>query len=151
MAASEHDRRPQPGWFEDPAGGGGTRWWDGIQWTDHTFRPQPNEPSARAERWTAALAHLGVPLCSALLPALIWSSSPPGSFARTHARQAFSFQVTFLAVWVVLVSLQFFGVLSPLVLVATLGGVLLFEFPNVLAALAGRQPVRLIPFEPLPE
>ena len=26
---------PGAGWYPDPAGGGGTRYWDGIQWTSH--------------------------------------------------------------------------------------------------------------------
>jgi Protein of unknown function (DUF2510) len=27
---------PDAGWYPDPAGGGGQRWWDGVGWTDHT-------------------------------------------------------------------------------------------------------------------
>ena len=27
---------PQAGWYPDPAGGGGERWWDGVGWTNHT-------------------------------------------------------------------------------------------------------------------
>lgn len=27
---------PVPGWYADPAGGGGLRYWDGAQWTPHT-------------------------------------------------------------------------------------------------------------------
>ncbi|MGB6058934.1 MAG: DUF5684 domain-containing protein [Microthrixaceae bacterium] len=26
---------PQPGWYPNPAGGSGLRWWDGNAWTDH--------------------------------------------------------------------------------------------------------------------
>ena len=29
-----------PGWYADPSGQPGTRWWDGAQWTDHT-QPAP--------------------------------------------------------------------------------------------------------------
>ena len=28
-----------PGWYADPSGQPGTRWWDGAQWTDHTQPP----------------------------------------------------------------------------------------------------------------
>jgi scramblase/uncharacterized protein DUF2510 len=30
---------PPPGWYPDPAGGAGTRWWDGRGWTDHVQAP----------------------------------------------------------------------------------------------------------------
>lgn len=33
----------QPGWYPDPNGGGGLRWWDGTQWTQHV-QPQQAQP-----------------------------------------------------------------------------------------------------------
>jgi hypothetical protein len=30
---------PQPGWYADPTGVATSRWWDGVQWTDHTQPP----------------------------------------------------------------------------------------------------------------
>jgi hypothetical protein len=36
-----------PGWYDDPHAGGGKRWWDGAQWTDHVAAP--TAPAARAE------------------------------------------------------------------------------------------------------
>src|SRR5271167_4068288 len=33
-----------PGWYEDPAGGPGQRWWDGYAWTESTVLPQNPPP-----------------------------------------------------------------------------------------------------------
>jgi hypothetical protein len=48
------DSNPRPDWYADPAGSGGERYWDGVQWTEQTrsagshtappappFAPQP--------------------------------------------------------------------------------------------------------------
>jgi uncharacterized protein YxjI len=37
---------PPPGWYPDPAGGPGTRWWDGTSWTEHVQQPAPPAPAA---------------------------------------------------------------------------------------------------------
>jgi uncharacterized protein YxjI len=41
---------PPPGWYPDPAGRGGTRWWDGQGWTDHVQEavPPPSAPPPAA-------------------------------------------------------------------------------------------------------
>ncbi|QEO10626.1 DUF2510 domain-containing protein [Protaetiibacter larvae] len=35
---------PAPGWFPDPAGSGGERWWAGDAWTDHVRATTPEPP-----------------------------------------------------------------------------------------------------------
>jgi hypothetical protein len=35
-----------PGWYPDPAGGAGKRWWDGSRWTDNIQEPEPVAPAA---------------------------------------------------------------------------------------------------------
>src|ERR1019366_3601220 len=37
---------PGPGWFADPAGSGGQRYFDGTNWTEHVMPPPPPPPPA---------------------------------------------------------------------------------------------------------
>jgi uncharacterized protein YxjI len=37
---------PPPGWYPDPAGRAGTRWWDGQGWTEHAQQAAPPPPPA---------------------------------------------------------------------------------------------------------
>jgi uncharacterized protein YxjI len=39
---------PPPGWYPDPAGGPGTRWWDGASWTEHVQQPAAPPPPVPA-------------------------------------------------------------------------------------------------------
>src|ERR1700757_4922126 len=39
-----------PGWYPDPAGGPGQRWWDGYAWSEAVVLPQPAPPPP----WTGA-------------------------------------------------------------------------------------------------
>jgi uncharacterized protein len=54
---------PPPGWFPDPRGGRGTRWWDGEDWTDHV-QDEPASPPVTPE-----------PASTAVTPA--WAHSAP--------------------------------------------------------------------------
>jgi hypothetical protein len=38
---------PPPGWYPDPAGSPGTRWWDGQGWTEHLQQPAPPPVAGR--------------------------------------------------------------------------------------------------------
>lgn len=37
---------PEAGWYDDPQGGGGRRWWDGERWSEHTTPPPGSIPPA---------------------------------------------------------------------------------------------------------
>ena len=44
----------QPGWYDDPYGTGGLRWWDGRQWTEHATPPPPDAAHVLAAEEVAA-------------------------------------------------------------------------------------------------
>ena len=52
---------PQPGWYADPSGAPGQRWWDGRQWTEHTQIPPPVRVSdpGRVQHQVQQQANLG--------------------------------------------------------------------------------------------
>lgn len=39
---------PEAGWYDDPQGGGGMRWWDGERWSEHTTPPPGSLPEPAA-------------------------------------------------------------------------------------------------------
>lgn len=50
---------PPAGWYPDPTGRAGLRWWDGLDWTDHRRAPLPaarQEFTSHADRDSAAEA-----------------------------------------------------------------------------------------------
>jgi hypothetical protein len=48
-----------PGWYPDPAGGPGQRWWDGYAWTDATVLPERAPPPPPP--WASAAPPQGPP------------------------------------------------------------------------------------------
>ncbi|ARC55649.1 Cytadherence high molecular weight protein 3 [Frondihabitans sp. 762G35] len=41
MSDSTGNAAPQPGWYPNPSGDPGYRWWDGRGWTEHVRAPEP--------------------------------------------------------------------------------------------------------------
>jgi hypothetical protein len=45
-----------PGWYPDPAGSNGQRYWDGTTWTGHLSPTPPPSSVVRGRRWRRGLA-----------------------------------------------------------------------------------------------
>lgn len=83
----------QPGWYQDPHGGGGQRWWDGERWSEHTIPPPPAPsppgvipppPSGAPPAGTAPAGPAGpafVPAPGDPAPAVRPAATPPGAAA----------------------------------------------------------------------
>lgn len=59
-----------PGWYPDPAGGPGQRWWDGYAWNEATILPQQAPPSpwaATPPPWAVASERLATHNTDALV------------------------------------------------------------------------------------
>lgn len=65
---------PGPGWYPDPAGGGGQRYWDGTAWGPVAPPPQPPPPPRRSSVWPAFLAGVSPALLIVGLPLLCCGS-----------------------------------------------------------------------------
>ena len=98
----------------------------------------------RRDRALAAASHLGFPLWSVVLPLAFWAASPPESFIRGHARQAFSLQCIVLLAWATaMVFVAFQNDFRPALAVAA--SALLTELVQIIRAIAGRRPFALLP------
>jgi hypothetical protein len=76
-----------PGWYPDPAGGAGQRWWDGYTWTESVVVPQqpppppwagsppPSGPPMQAAPWAAASERLHTYNASGLVASELGMSS----------------------------------------------------------------------------
>lgn len=71
---------PAAGWYSDPGGSGGLRWWDGQQWTDHLRPAAPATPPADAA--TAATSHAA----ASVTPEPAGAGSGPSPAAQGPAR-----------------------------------------------------------------
>ena len=133
------------GWYPDSEVPGSLRWWDGVQWTEERAVQAPSATSARSERVWAAVSHLGVPFWSLILPTVVWSVSPVGSFRRLHARQAFSYQLVYLPFHLFFTAVMLWGPGGPLLICMLVG--LILELPQIARAMMRKKPYPLPPFQ----
>lgn len=98
-----------PGWYADPSGGGGERWWDGNAWTQHVRAPQahtvmPARGTAldAGERQWGAIAHasalvglvIGLSAVGPLVVYLVRKDGHP--WVRAQAAEALNFNLSWL-------------------------------------------------------
>jgi len=114
-------QQPAPGWYPDPQGTGGERWWDGVQWTA-TQRPAggvavpvaaPRPMSQSDEKTWAVIAHLsalaaafvGFAFLGPLVVYLLKREESP--YVRAHAAASLNFQLSWL-IWGALLGIATF-------------------------------------------
>ncbi len=66
------------GWYPDPMGGGGQRYWDGIAWSEHFTRPAPAATPPPAA--TAPIGAVAAPIANRRVVVRARSRSSTGSF-----------------------------------------------------------------------
>jgi uncharacterized protein DUF4328/uncharacterized protein DUF2510 len=64
-----------PGWYPDPAGGPGQRWWDGYAWTDAVVMPTSPPPPPTTQHWAAPGYGRGYD-ATAGVPLTQWAPTP---------------------------------------------------------------------------
>ncbi|HVF31573.1 MAG TPA: DUF2510 domain-containing protein [Acidimicrobiales bacterium] len=52
---------PDAGWYQDPGGSGGLRYWDGRTWTGHVTEPRPPVPAAGPPPYAPAPVPIAAP------------------------------------------------------------------------------------------
>lgn len=153
---------PPPGWYDDPAGSGQQRWWDGTQWGavagDQGFEQSQAVAYSGAtaispvseQTGLAAATHLLAIFTGFIGPLIIWFVARDDQpFVKHHAAEALNFQIVLLIASIIsgLLILVLVGLLLlPLVLI----GALVLEIMAAMAANRGewyRYPInwRLVP------
>ena len=60
-SAAQQATKVPPGWYPDPMGGNGERYWDGIAWSEHFTRQPQQQPAPAAATMPAAAQFVVVP------------------------------------------------------------------------------------------
>lgn len=78
---------PAAGWYADPAGGGGQRYWDGSVWTEHVAAPvaQPVAPAAPAAPEAPVAPPVAADPAMPMAPAVAVPPPPPAPVAPAYA------------------------------------------------------------------
>lgn len=105
MTAPDDTSTPTPGWYSDPAGSPGLRWWDGSSWTAHET-PAVDHPAGVAHEFVdppwrltdALIGWLGSFLLSNLAAAVVLALQ--GTTEVTFA----TFVASSIVLWVVTIS-----------------------------------------------
>ena len=137
MATPPAGSGPPPGWYADPHGGGGQRYWDGERWTEHSTAPAVAPGAAltsdrEARNWALA-AHLSA-LAGIVVGGLIWLGplvvylvkKDAHPYIREQAREALNFNLSVSLYMLV-------GGVVTLVLILFLIGILLIPILFALA------------------
>jgi uncharacterized RDD family membrane protein YckC len=107
---SEQAGGTPPGWYPDPHGGAGQRYWDGLQWTDHVAPAQefPPGPAARVGQPAGAAIRFGARFLDGLIVSVpliivlnVVGAAPAATTASQLAWGLFS-SVAYLAYFVLL-------------------------------------------------
>lgn len=77
---------PQAGWYQDPSGQPGLRWWDGFQWTRHTQSGHGTAASAPQSTGTPDRALDSGPGRSSVIPQPDTGSRPQGLHVKQTSR-----------------------------------------------------------------
>lgn len=121
-----NEPRPGPGWYSDPSGSGGERWWDGAAWTEHVrggtsaIASVQGDSIGESDRRWATLAHASALIglvtgLSAAGPLVVYLLRRDGHpWVREQAAEALNFNLSWL-IYLVALSLVAFVLLFVLI------------------------------------
>lgn len=151
---------PGPSWYASGPGSDPT-WWEQplSQRPVRSYSAQPAYPRTGSSRWWAAAAPLGIiagalfsaGILSFVIPLLVWQiQRGKDDFAATYGRETFNALLSLVcyvivaAITAVPLAILTVGIWIPIILVAGIGGVLIFGLSLIIAAVRAlnEQPFR---------